>query len=372
MKKILALILALTMVAVMFVGCSKKEEPAPTPASSKAEPAKSDTKSEEPEASKSEGGESGAKYEAWSIACVYAEITGDFFSIVYNGCMAALDELKADYGITGYCIAPANGDATEQMALLDTVLLEKNDGCILCPVNGDTIGTYVTDMFKDDSIPIITIDRSMTSTSPAYVGEYVSDGYAMSVGQFEMAKEATADDPGPWYFLSIGISKDNQQWADRSWGFIDSAKDDDKFIAYLDEPYWTSGIDNSISIQFIQDTINSNPDKKFLILAVCDGHNNTCITAMSELSKDKQERCIVLGWDFNETSLGYLQHGDAYGFMGQNPYLMGHDSVYMMCDYLAGDKDAAKNKSVPFQAVTQSNLDSDEVKDYFKKLGMDA
>ena len=365
MKKVLALVLAIAMVAVMFVACTKKEEEKPAE-SSKTEPAKPDKS--EPAKSESKGGK---KYDAWNIAAVYSEITGDFFSIVYNGCTAALDELKAEYGITGYCIAPANGsDATQQMDLLDTVLLEKSDGLILCPVNADTIGTYVTDNFKDDSIPIIVIDRSLNTTSPAFQGYYYSDAYQMSVGQYEMAKEATEGKEGPFYYVSIGISKDNQQWANRSYGFIDMAKNDDKFISYLDEPYWTSQVTQEQTIQFIQDTINSNPDKQMILLAVCDSHNNYCISAVSELSQDKKDRTIILGWDFNETSLGYLKNGDAYGFMGQNPYLMGYDSVYMMCDYLSGDKDAVKDKSVPSQAVSQKNLDSEEVKAYMRTLGM--
>ena len=148
------------------------------------------------------------------------------------------------------------------------------------------------------------------------------------------------------------------------------AKNDDKFISYLDEPYWTSQVTQEQTIQFIQDTINSNPDKQMILLAVCDSHNNYCISAVSELSQDKKDRTIILGWDFNETSLGYLKNGDAYGFMGQNPYLMGYDSVYMMCDYLSGDKDAVKDKSVPSQAVSQKNLDSEEVKAYMRTLGM--
>ena len=98
-----------------------------------------------------------------------------------------------------------------------------------------------------------------------------------------------------------------------------------------------------------------------ILLAICDSHNNYCISAVSELSQDKQDRTLILGWDFNETSLGYLKNGDAYGFMG-------YDSIYMLCEHLAGDKTAAQGKNVPFQAVSQKNLDSDEVKDYIKKL----
>ena len=42
----------------------------------------------------------------------------------------------------------------------------------------------------------------------------------------------------------------------------------------------------------------------------------------------------------------------------------------MMCDYLAGDKNAAKGKSVPFQAVDIENINYDEVQAYMKTMGM--
>ncbi len=366
MKKVLAIVLALAMVMMMFVACKKEEEkksstPAPTPAPS--EPAKSST---EPEPSKSEEEK---KYGKYNLACVYSEITGDFWGVVYNGCVAALDELKAQYGIEGYCTAPATAsDYTQQMDLLDQVLLKKPDGMVLCPSNADSIGTYVTDKFTDDSIPIIVIDRSLNSTSPAVIGTYASDAYAMSVGQFEMAKEACKD-LDKVYFIPIGLSKENQQWANRSYGFMDKAKEDPKFECYTgDEYYVTSGLSQEIIIQYIQDTINSNPDKNFLILGVCNSHNNYIVSALSELSKEKRDKCIVLGWDFSATEKGYMESGDMYGAMGQNPYLMGYDSTYYMCDYLAGY--GYETKSVPFQAVDINNIDSDEVKAYMKTMGM--
>ncbi len=368
MKKVLALVLALAMVAVMFVACAKKEEGK----SSAVEPSKSDKPAPEPSKSETPASSTpAAKYDKWKLACVYSEITGDFWGVVYNGCVAALDELKAQYGIEGYCIAPATAsDYTQQMDLLDTVLLEKPNGLVLCPSNADSIGTFVTDNFKDDSIPIIVIDRSLNSTSPAVVGSYTSDAYSMSVGQYEMAVKACKD-LDKVTVLPLGLSPDNQQWADRSYGFMDKAKDDPKFEIYTgDKPYWVSQSTQEQTIQWMQDTINSNPDKNFLILGTCNSYNNYAITAVSELSQEKKDKIIILGWDFSATEKGYMESGEMYGAMGQNPYLMGYDSTYMMCDYLAGDKNAAVGKSVPFQAVDIENINSDEVQAYMKTMGM--
>lgn len=93
MKKVLALVLALAMVMMMFVACKKQEQ------NSSADASKSGA--QEPAKSYAMG------YEKYNLACLYSEITGDFWSIVYNGCTAALEELKAGSGVTGYCVAPA-------------------------------------------------------------------------------------------------------------------------------------------------------------------------------------------------------------------------------------------------------------------------
>ena len=370
MKKVLAIVLALAMVMMMFVACKKEEEkksstPAPAPAPSEAGKSSSEV-APSSEAKSSQG----PKYtEKYKIACVYSENTGDFWGIVANGCNAALDELKAQYGIEGYCVAPATAsDYTQQMDLIDQVLLKKPNGMVLCPSNADSIGTYVTDKFTDDSIPIIVIDRSLNTTSPAVIGSYTSDAYSMSVGQFEMAKEAMADVDKVLY-IHLGLSKDNQQWANRSYGFMDKAKEDPKFESYTgDEPYWVSQVNQEICIQYLQDTINSHPDDNILILGTCNSYNNYAITAVSELSDAKKEKITIIGWDFSATEKGYMESGDMYGAMGQNPYLMGYDSTYFMCDYLAGY--GFETCFVPFQAVSIKNIDSDEVKAYMKTMGM--
>ena len=83
MKKVLALVLALAMVMTMFVACGKKEEEVSSVV--------------EESSVVSEAGSSSAEggYEAYSLACIYSEVTGDFWGIVADGCNAALEELNA-------------------------------------------------------------------------------------------------------------------------------------------------------------------------------------------------------------------------------------------------------------------------------------
>lgn len=355
MKKVLALVLALAMVMMMFVACKKQEQNSSAGASKSG--------AQEPAKSYAMG------YEKYDLACLYSEITGDFWSIVYNGCTAALEELKAGSGVTGYCVAPAtSNDYTQQMDLIETAKNKGVDGIVLCPSNADSIGTYVTDVFPDESIPIIVIDRSLNTTSPAVVATYASDAYAMGEAQAQMMHECYGD--VELTYLNLGMSPENKNWADRSFGMIDYCKANYPTYTNIngDQPYWVVQVTQDITIQYIQDTVNSNHDKTLCIVATCNSYNNYAIAALSELG-EAGAKVGVMGWDFSKTEKANIESGVMYGAMGQNPYLMGYDSTYMMCDFLAG-KTIEKNATVPYQVVTKNNLDSEEVQKYLKTMNL--
>ena len=69
------------------------------------------------------------------------------------------------------------------------------------------------------------------------------------------------------------------------------------------------------------------------------------------------------------TEKANIESGAMYGAMGQNPYLMGYDSTYMMCDYLSG-KELDPEATVPYQVVTVNNITSDEVQAYMKTMNL--
>ena len=148
MKKVLALVLALAMVMMMFVACKKQEQ------NSSADASKSGA--QEPAKSYAMG------YEKYDLACLYSEITGDFWSIVYNGCTAALEELKAGSGVTGYCVAPAtSNDYTQQMDLIETAITR---GVPIISSMGtgnrlDPSKFRITDLSKTSGCPLAKVMR---------------------------------------------------------------------------------------------------------------------------------------------------------------------------------------------------------------------
>ncbi|PWL49057.1 MAG: hypothetical protein DBY39_02045 [Clostridiales bacterium] len=190
----------------------------------------------------------------------------------------------------------------------------------------------------------------------------------MAEGQAQVMYELYGDEEVT--YISMGLSPENQNWADRSIGCIEYCKANyPNFTSYTgDEPYWVGQVTEAIAIQYVQDTVNANPDKTLCFLGTCNSYNNYIIAGLSELGK-ADGSVGVIGWDFSETEKANIEAGVMFGSMGQNPYLMGYDSTYMMCDFLAG-KELPENATVPFQAVTKNNIDSDEVKAYMATMGL--
>ena len=69
--------------------------------------------------------------------------------------------------------------------------------------------------------------------------------------------------------------------------------------------------------------------------------------------------------------MALIQSDMLYGSVGQNPYLMGYNAVYAMCDYLRDGK-VEMNQIVPYTIVTKNNLESEEVKAYLASMKIDA
>ena len=168
----------------------------------------------------------------------------------------------------------------------------------------------------------------------------------------------------------MGLSPENKNWADRSYGCIEYAKKNyPNFTSYTgDQPYWVGQVTQDIAIQYVQDTVNSNRDKTLCFLGTCNSYNNYIIAALSELG-EAGAKVGVIGWDFSETEKSNIESGVMFGSMGQNPYLMGYDSTYMMCDFLSGKK-IEKNATVPYQAVTKNNINTEEVQNYLKTMNL--
>lgn len=355
MKRVLSIVLVLVLVMMAFVACGKKEEPSETGSPS-------DTSTASP-------GESNPYTQEWDIGNIYSEITGDFWGIVYNGCMKALEELAA-YDITGYCLAPANGtDYTLQMDLIDAAILKGVDGIVLSPVNADAIGTFITDSFTATrGCPIVVIDRSLNTESEWVVTKVMADTYTMGMEAGKLAEEAMG---GEGLYILLGISPDNQNWANRSYGAQDYLDENVPGMEMAADIFWSSQNTEEQYIAFVQDQCSRNPNDPIAFLTTTESGTNRVVAALAEVAGQRTVEDVIIGYDFSNTGYTLIKSGDLYGTVGQNPFLMGYNGTYTLIDYLEG-AEIEDFVAVPYCVVSKNNLDSDEVKEYMASMGLSA
>ncbi|MEI3416011.1 MAG: substrate-binding domain-containing protein [Christensenellaceae bacterium] len=138
-------------------------------------------------------------------------------------------------------------------------------------------------------------------------------------------------------YVTLGISPENQNWAERSTGAIDYLKENAPEMVHIpgENPYWMAQVTEDQQLAYVQDTITSNPGPICFVTAKkWEGYTNIAVAAISEVSAERQAEIQVIGFDSLRRAITLSQSGAMYGADGQNPYLMGHDSIYHMCDYL--------------------------------------
>ncbi|MGI6665632.1 MAG: sugar ABC transporter substrate-binding protein [Christensenellaceae bacterium] len=365
MKKTLSVALALLLVLMLAVACGGDKNESQSP---------SEDKSVAPTGSPSVSAD---EKEGYYLAGLYSEITGDFWGVVYNGGKKAIEELRAQ-GHDGYIIAPANyTDITLQQEQINQAIIEKADGIVLGPVNADSIGTYITDTFTDDSMSIVVIDNTLNSTSPAVKAEVMADTAKMGT---ECGKMGVAAMNGKGYYVPLGIDITNANWANRSLYAIEyieeNAPDMENLVTDNEYGVWWWGQNpEGSSMQYIQDTLTVNPEKDILFLTTAEAFTNEVVAALSELKGQIKGEVQIVGFDFSAVGYGLFSNTEAfYGTCGQNPFLMGYLGFYTLLDVINGELetgDAPVMIEVPYQNVTRENLNSEEVKEYVKSMGIE-
>lgn len=355
-KRYCAIIITILFCLSFFAACGKREEKNSLQQSSLvAEP----------------GLSSGQEKKPIKFACIYGSISGEFWEIVYNGCMAALEEMQASYGAEGYCVAPADEANSEQQIELIQQAVEQQevDGIVLSSADAMQIGRFITEYFDTSNwTPIILIDRTCNTDSDVVVSKVLSDTYAMGV---EAGKQAVRAVQGSGSYFCLGVLPDTEDWVDRSLGAIDYLTQNEPDMRQIGEKiYWMGqeGRTQAEQIAYIQQTIRS-ASGNVCILPATEGYTNTAVLALAEMSSERRQHTKIVGFDFSKDFYQLIIQEKVYATIAQNPYLMGYRSAYYILDYLWGTE-LQERIDVPYTVIYKENLQEEAVQEYLVCMGI--
>ena len=334
MKKIIALILALAMVACFFAGCGEKEEDTTT----------------------------------LDIIYVTPSTASDFWSQVETGMLQAKKDYEAKLGITiNYQImGPAQEvDAEGYVSSLENAISQNPDAILTATLNIDP-----------------TVPKAMEATNAGIILNFVNCGICNGdmpenqayYNQFYYCSNTTIGEMAAQAFLTAmeekGLSKDagtvgmqmnmeNAALDYRMTGFRDYMAANAPGLKLTDTQY--NGNDSADAQADAEGTISAVTD----LIGFYAGNNVTCDGVCNALrAADMKEGVVSVGVDSDDVEIAALKDGYLSAIIVQDAFTQGYKCMEnaILTAHEGKNPEAKKEVNVPPVIVTGANIDSEEIK----------
>ena len=301
MKKLLALILALVMVACLFAGCSKPADDGastPTDGEDVQEPAEGED----------------VEAEEVKVGLSVSTQNNPFFVTLVEGAEAKAEEL----GVT-LTVADAGDDAMKQANDIDDLISKGIQVLIVNPVDSDAIATSVT-AAKEAGIKVIAVDRAVN-------GEEVDCQIASdNVAGAKMATEYLLELIGEGAQVAELQGVPGASAAvDRGEGFHQVA--DEKLEVVASQ---TANFNRAEGLTVMENILQANPDVKGVF-----AHNDEMALGALEAIGDKE--IVVVGFDATDDAKAAVEAGTLAATIAQQPDLMGATAIEVAVKLAAGE-----------------------------------
>lgn len=336
MKKIIALILALAMVACLFVGCKEDE-----------------------------GSEGDAK--TYKIIYVTPSTASDFWSQVETGIKQAMKDYEAELGIKiDYSVmGPAQEvDAEGYVSALENAIAANPDAILTATLNIDP-----------------TVPKAMEATNAGIILNFVNCGLGSGddpvnqeyYNQFYYCSNTTIGEMAAEAFLAAmeekGLSTDsgtigmqmnmeNAALDFRMQGFRDYMAANAPGLTLTDTQY--NGNDSADAQADAEGTISAVND----LIGFYAGNNVTCDGVCNALrAADMKEGVVSVGVDSDDVEIAALRDGYLSAIVVQDAFTQGYRCMENAILTLVEGKnpETTKEVNIPPVIVTGANIDSEEI-----------
>lgn len=335
MKKIIALILALAMIACFFVGCNK------------------------------DSGDNGEK--TYKIIYVTPSTASDFWSQVETGILQAKKDYEEKLGITiEYSImGPAQEvDAEGYVSSLENAISQNPDAIVTATLNIDP-----------------TVPKAMEATNAGIILNFVNCGICNGdmpenqdyYNQFYYCSNTTIGEMAAQAFLAAmeekGLSTDagtigmqmnmeNAALDFRMQGFRDYMAANAPGLTLTDTQY--NGNDSADAQADAEGTISAVTD----LIGFYAGNNVTCDGVCNALrAADMKEGVVSVGVDSDDVEIAALKDGYLSAIIVQDAFTQGYKCMEnaILTAHEGKNPETTKEVNVPPVIVTAANIDSEKI-----------
>jgi len=296
-----------------------------------------------------------------TIAIVVKSMNNPFFDQVRDGCKKAEAEIE---GYECYYIGPSEHREDEQLKIVDDLLTRGVDAMAISPSNAPAMANLLRNRAPD--IPIITIDADVLAKDADVRRFYLgTNNYELGAKLAEYLAAAKPDG-GSLCLVMGGAAADNiNQRAQGSRDILAGEKGLDRLTGQngwteIDGcPHYTND-DAALGVQMMADTLTANPELDAFILE--GGWPQFAPQAYAQLTDQYMDRIksgdlALMVSDTLPPQIQALKEGRSHAQVGQRPFEMGYQAMYVLRDVLEG-KDLREDIYTGLDECTIENADS--------------
>ena len=315
MKKTLALIIAILMLAVFVVGCADQT----TTTSPSAGADQTDKPSDDNE------GNDGKKL---TFGLVVKNLSNPYFVTLADGAKEAAAELGIEIDVQA---TTDDTQINEQINLLDTMVTQNYDAIIFSPLNNTSAVPWVK-RANDASVPVINVDTALNDDElKAQGASVVCKIFTDNISAGEEAAKAIVEALGGKGKIAMLEGTSGATTAeDRKTGFYNIIDKEEgiEVVASVDAKY-----NRNEAYTAMTTILAANPDIQ-AVFAANDEMALGAIAAIEEAGKTGDIK--VIGVNYGEEIQQAMKDGKAYGSVNQDPHWIGYQAVMCAKDYLDG------------------------------------
>ncbi|WGF86503.1 sugar-binding protein [Marinivivus vitaminiproducens] len=308
-----------------------------------------------------------AQAQEYTFALVPKALNNPFFDLARDGCMAAQEE--SDGAITCEYVGPSAHTEMEQIQIVQDLISRGVDGIAVAPSNAPAMGRALR-AAQQAGIPTITWDSDLLPEDAQYRSTYIgTKNYDIGVNLAKLAQKAKPEG-GTICLQSGGAAAANHN--ERMQGLRDTLSGTQSETPpgerLAGEGGWTevdgcplfTDDDSAKGVQQLSDILNRYGDLDVFVVTgaftlIADNAFRQALAGV----KDKIDagELVMLAADTLPMEMQQVRDGLVAGLVGQKPYDMGHQSMFLLKD-LAEGKEVQDPIFTGLDVCEQSNIDT--------------
>lgn len=286
------------------------------------------------------------------IAVIPKATTHIFWESVHRGADKAGDEAGVEILWNG---PKRETDREEQIQIIEDFTVQKVSGIVLAPLDSKALVPKVEELY-DRNIPCVIIDSGIDTEK--YVCFAATDNY---IGGLIAARRMGKILNGKGKIVVLKYVPGSASTTNRENGFIDTIKKEFPDIDIVDQQYGKDTVETAL--QVTEDMLTKNAELDGLF--ACNA--STSVGALQGLrSQGRAGKIKMIGFDTEKALIDGLKEGTIDSLVAQNPYRMGYEGVKAVLAVLDGKELPTRRIDTGVKLVTKENLNTPEVQALLK------